>query len=459
MIQFDWKTQNLIASSFTDPSHSKMSCGVSFNVPGTVAWFEVELGDCLTQVVDNRGKTPPLEEHGEYELLEVNSVVGHSKHIDYSAAKKRVSAQTYNTWFRKGHPKCGDVLFATVGSIAEVAYVNVQRGCIAQNLIALRPNQSIIDGEFLYYLLTGKAMKAKLLSLNISSVQPSIKVPHLLKSQIKIPEVSQQKRIAHILGTLDDKIELNRRMNAMLESMARALFKSWFVDFDPVHAKQQGRQPAYMDPATAALFPSEFEDSELGPIPKGWEVRSLDQIAAFLNGLALQKFPVKIGKSLPVIKIAQLRKGNTMGADECSADIPEQYIVQNGDVLFSWSGSLLVDLWCGGKGALNQHLFKVTSTQFPKWFYYLWTQHHLQDFRTTAASKATTMGHIQRHHLTAAKTIVPPMELLSALSNTTAPIIDLLLQNSANSRTLSALRDLLLPELVGGQLQEAISIN
>jgi type I restriction enzyme S subunit len=205
-----------------------------------------------------------------------------------------------------------------------------------------------------------------------------------------------------VLGALDDKIELNRRMNATLEAMARALFQSWFVDFDPVRAKQEGRKPTGMDDATAALFPDSFRESDVGEIPEGWDVLSLDKTAQYLNGLALQKYPPGDGPTLPVIKIAQLRKGDSCGADRCNTELPPEYIVQDGDVLFSWSGSLEVELWCGGLGALNQHLFKVTSSEFPKWFYLLWTLHHLSEFRLIAAAKATTMGHIQRGHLTAA---------------------------------------------------------
>src|SRR5690606_2645941 len=122
-------------------------------------------------------------------------------------------------------------------------------------------------------------------------------------------------------------------------------------------------------------FPSDFENN----IPKGWEANGLDEIATFLNGLALQKYPPESDEEfLPVIKIAQLRKGNTEGSDRASKNLKPEYIVNDGDVLFSWSGSLEVDLWCGGAGALNQHLFKVTSDKYPKWFYFLWTRLHLE---------------------------------------------------------------------------------
>jgi len=262
-----------------------------------------------------------------------------------------------------------------------------------------------------------------------------------------------QKAIAGVLGDLDDRITLLRETNTTLETIAQALFKSWFVDFDPVHAKMQGRVPEGMDQATAALFPDSFDESELGAVPKGWHVKSLDAVASFLNGLALQKFPPTGDNDLPVIKIAQLRKGDTVGADLASRSIKPEYVIQNGDVLFSWSGSLEVEIWCGGEGALNQHLFKVTSDVFPKWFYFLWTRHHLDHFRQVAASKATTMGHIQRAHLTGAKALVPSDGVLRAANSVLEPIIQRLIENSLQANSLAALRDTLLPRLISGQLR------
>jgi type I restriction enzyme S subunit len=281
----------------------------------------------------------------------------------------------------------------------------------------------------------------------------------LARLTIDLPPVEVQAAIGSVLKALDDKIELNRRMNATLEAMARALFQSWFVDFDPVRAKLDGRQPAGLDEATAAIFPEHLEETALGHTPKGWEVRSLDKTAHYLNGLALQKYPPGDGLTLPVIKIAQLRKGDSVGADRCNTDLPQAYIVQDGDVLFSWSGSLEVELWCGGPGALNQHLFKVTSSEFPKWFYYLWTLYHLDEFRLIAADKATTMGHIQRGHLTAAKVLIPPRPLLNAMTRTMAPLIDQLVANRTQSHTLATLRDTLLPKLLNGELSVAAVAN
>ena len=236
---------------------------------------------------------------------------------------------------------------------------------------------------------------------------------------------------------MDERIHNLRQTNATLEAIAAALFKSWFVDFDGVP-------------------PEDMQQSELGLIPKGWQVASLDSIADYLNGLALQKFPPEGDTEfVPVIKIAQLRAGNTKGADKASTKLKPEYIVEDGDVLFSWSGSLEVEVWTGGRGALNQHLFKITSREVPKWFYYFATRQHLPDFRAIAAGKATTMGHIQRGHLTAAKVAVPPPDQMAKHDVVIAPLFDQKINNALQVRTLANLRDALLPRLISGKLRGA----
>lgn len=314
-------------------------------------------------------------------------------------------------------------------------------------------NRDDLDKVFLYYLLRTADYRHEVLASATGTTVKHTSPGRILAHKASIPPLAEQKAIAAVLGALDDKIELNRRMNATLEAMARALFKSWFVDFDPVRAKLDGRQTFGLDPVTADLFPDSFQDSEVGHIPTGWEVRSLDKVANYLNGLALQKYPPGDGPTLPVIKIAQLRKGDSVSADRCNTHVPQSYIIQDGDVLFSWSGSLEVELWCGGLGALNQHLFKVTSDVFPQWFYYLWTLYHLDEFRLIAADKATTMGHIQRSHLSAAKVLIPPPALLDAMTSTMAPLINGLVANRIESRSLARLRDELLPKLLSGELR------
>jgi type I restriction enzyme S subunit len=176
-------------------------------------------------------------------------------------------------------------------------------------------------------------------------------------------------------------------------------------------------------------------------------------MAEFLNGLVLQRFPATGDRSLPAIKIAQLRAGNTNRADRVSADIDSRFIVQDGDLLFSWSGSLECGLWAGGPGALNQHLFKVTSANYPRWLCYLGILQHLESFRHIAAGKATTMGHIQRRHLSDAKLTVPPEPLLNAIGSFLEPIVENTWRHEVQSRTLVQLRDALAPMLISGKIR------
>jgi len=237
--------------------------------------------------------------------------------------------------------------------------------------------------------------------------------------------------------TFDNKIELNLQMNQTLEAMAQAIFKEWFVEF-----KINGEKLKI--------------DSGTG-LPKGWKKIPIDESIEFLNGLALQKFPVTNGDAfLPVIKIRELRQGITDSSDKANTDLPQQYIIHDGDVLFSWSGSLEVVIWCDGKGALNQHLFKVSSDKFPKWFYFFWTRYYLPSFQATAEGKATTMGHIQRRHLTESLINVPPAEILKKADEILSPLLEKYIETKIENRSLIQLRDTLLPQLIPDYALEKI---
>lgn len=282
-----------------------------------------------------------------------------------------------------------------------------------------------------------------------TTVQATLNLRDLSLLPIPMPPRSVREGIISILGALDDKIDLNRRMNETLEAMARAIFKDWFVDFGPTRAKREGRPP-YLAPDLWALFPDRLDEEGK---PEGWEARPLDQTARFLNGLALQKFPANGSEGLPVIKIAQLRAGMTSRDEIASASLPADYIVQDGDLLFSWSGSLLHRTWSGGPGALNQHLFKVIPDGVPQWFVHQWIGEHMDGFRAIAASKATTMGHIQRHHLAEAITYIASPAIMKQADKLIGPQFARMLANDLESRTLAATRDLLLPKLMSGEIR------
>ena len=290
----------------------------------------------------------------------------------------------------------------------------------------------------------------KLLAQATGSTFPNVSADLILTIEWPHFGLPEQRAIAGFLGALDDKIELNRRMNETLEAMARAIFKDWFIDFGPTRAKAEGRNP-YLAPEVWSLFPDALDEEGK---PVGWVRIPLNEIADFLNGLALQKFPASDDeKSLPVIKIAELRGGITSKSNRASLDVPHNYIVKDGDFLFSWSGSLLAKFWTDGDGALNQHLFKVTSAKFPPWFFSQWVYHYLEEFQAIASSKATTMGHIQRRHLKDAIATCPPDDALELLGQWISPIIERTIRNDLESRTLAEARNFLLPKLMSGEIR------
>ena len=411
-------------------------------------WPAMPLEDCLDALIDYRGKTPEKTTSG-VPLVTAKIIKGGR----IERPSEFIAEAAYDAWMRRGIPQAGDVVLTTEAPMGEVGQLGRDRVALAQRVVTLRGKAGLLDSTFLLYLLQTGDMQEQLRARATGTTVLGIKQSELRKISVPLLPIGLQRSSASVLAAIDKRIDLLRETNVTLEAIAQALFKSWFVDFDPVRAKQQGLAPAGMDEATAALFPDGFENSALGPLPNGWNVHALDEIATYLNGLALQKFPPSDDSWLPVIKIAQLRKGDTVGADRAGRNFKREYIVQNGDVLFSWSGSLEVEVWCGGEGALNQHLFKVTSEAFPKWFYLRWTRHHLAHFREIAASKATTMGHIQRAHLSQAKVLVPPIALLDAMGACFGPLLERSVENELQAQSLAMLRDTLLPRLISGLLR------
>jgi type I restriction enzyme, S subunit len=331
-------------------------------------------------------------------------------------------------------------------SRAPIGYLAIAENDVTTNQgfksIVVNPN--IADFNFVYYLIKANIERIKGYGTGTTFAEVSATVVKNLK--FNLPDLPTQTAIAEILSSLDDKIELNNKINQELENLAQTLFKQWFIDFEFPNE--------YGEPYKSSG--GEMVDSELGEIPKEWEVKSLDEIADYLNGLALQKFPAQDDKDyLPVIKIRELRQGISQASDKASTEVPDKYIIQNGDVLFAWSGSLMIDFWTNGEGALNQHLFKVTSENYPKWFYFYWTKYHLDEFIKIAESKATTMGHIQRKHLTEAKVTVPNSNHLNQFNDNFENIVESIISNREENQELTNLRDTLLPKLISGELEVA----
>ena len=368
-------------------------------------WKEYKLGEITNM---KNGKKRP-QNNGVFPVYGGNGI------MDYS--------DTYNAE--------NAIIVGRVGAYCGCVYKCDGKCWVSDNAISVSAKE-IVDTHFLYYLMTSLDFHYH----HIGGAQPLMTQDIIGDFTVSIPSMSVQRQIVQILKSLDDKIAVNKQINDNLEQQAQALFKSWFVDFEPFRD-----QP--------------FVESELGMIPEGWKVDSLSSIADYINGLAMQKYrPIEGEVGLPVLKIKELGQGNTDDSSElCSPSlIGEKYIIDDGDIIFSWSGTLIVKVWCGGKCGLNQHLFVVEPKDYPHWFAYQWTRHHLDNFIHIAKDKAVTMGHIKRGELDNAKVVVPDGTSMATIDSMMKPLHSQIISNKIESRHLASLRDTLLPRLMSGEL-------
>ena len=323
----------------------------------------------------------------------------------------------------------GDTIMARItpclenGKIAKVGILDENEiGFGSTEFIVLRAKEEI-DEDYLYYLTCSSIVREPAIKSMVgSSGRQRVQTDVVQNLEIEVPPYKEQRVIGKILKDIDDKIKLNNEINNNLEQQAKTIFENEFLFL-------------------------EF-------LPKDWKQGSLLNIANYLNGLAMQKYrPAIDEEGIPVLKIKELRQGYCDDNSElCSTNIKPEYIIHDSDVIFSWSGSLLVDFWCGGTCGLNQHLFKVTSDKYDKWFYYAWTKHHLEHFITVATDKATTMGHIKRDELEKAKIIIPNSTDYKRIGVLLQPIYEFIIRNRIENKKLILLRNTILPKLMSGEI-------
>ncbi|MBA4695886.1 MAG: restriction endonuclease subunit S [Legionella sp.] len=311
------------------------------------------------------------------------------------------------------------------------------------------------DLYFTYYLLKNLDFSA----MNSDSAVPGLNRDHAHAMLVKVPSIKEQKKIANILRIFDLRIELLKQTNTTLESIAQALFKSWFIDFDPVHAKAEGREPEGMDAETAALFPDGFEETDLGLVPKGWGEKAVYDIATYINGASYRSFePNDERRGLPIIKIAELKSGVTTQTRYSSVNMPDKYKINYEDILFSWSGnpdtSIDTFIWSQGAAWLNQHIFRVLPHSNQERSFVFMTLRYLKPvFAEIARNKQTTgLGHVTIADLKRLKIVTPPSTILDKWNAVVTPILDQAFIMDCRSKILSHLRDTLLPRLISGQL-------
>ena len=283
-------------------------------------------------------------------------------------------------------------------------------------------NSTIVDKKYLYWLMRSPKYQKTIAATSTGSTVHHTSPNRIYEYEFDLPQISVQRKIAGILSDIEEKINKNSAINNNLEQQAKAIFSNEFLTLET--------------------------------LPDGWKQASLIDIADYLNGLAMQKYrPSADETGIPVLKIKELRQGCCDDNSElCSPSIKSEYIIHDGDVIFSWSGSLLVDFWCGGICGLNQHLFKVTSKNYDKWFYYAWTKHHLDRFIAVAAEKATTMGHIKRDELAKAEVLIPNEADYNRIGALLQPIYEMIISNRIENKKLAATRDTLLPKLMNGEV-------
>lgn len=313
-----------------------------------------------------------------------------------------------------------------------------------------------IDNEYLFYLL--KTQISKIQELGTGTTFKEVSKSTIESFEIYIEEnVPTQQKIAAVLSALDDKIEVNNKINAALEAMAKTLYDYWFVQFEfPITNESHpelvsGSHPKGYKSAGGKMVYNKTLKRE---IPEGWEVKSLYSIADFINGLACQKYRPENESDdfLPVIKIREMNDGISSNTEKVKIDIPEKNKIDDGDILFSWSATLDVKIWTQGKGGLNQHIFKVISKDYPKSFYYFELLNYLEHFKMMAELRKTTMGHITIDHLKTSLIAIPSKELILKMDTKLTPILNKIISNKKQNQELAQLRDWLLPMLMNGQV-------
>jgi len=384
-----------------------------------------KLGEIAEKIGDGLHGTPIYDDNGEFYFINGSNLIDGK--IAINDDTKKVSEQEFLKY--KKELSENTILLGINGTIGNIAVYQNEKCILGKSAAYINVGKKF-DKNFIRYILANKHFQNFIKTNASGTTIKNVGLGLLREYEFSAPEdKTTQSRIAQILTSFDDKIELLQQMNQTLETMAQAIFKEWFVDFN---------------------FPG-FDGDLVDGLPKGWRWESIDKDIEFLNGLALQKFPpLNDDDFLPVIKIREMRQGVSNSSDKASMEIPEKYIIEDGDVLFSWSGSLEVIIWCNGKGALNQHLFKVSSTKYPKWFYFYWTKHYLPTYQSIASDKATTMGHIQRKHLAESIINIPDLETFKKANNLLEPIIEKIINNSTQIQSLTQFRDTLLPQLMSG---------
>lgn len=404
-------------------------------------WEIATMEEALEKIIDYRGKTPKKSEVG-IATLSAKSVK--NGYIDYSNAYC-ISEEEYKRFMVRGFPEKGDILMTTEAPLGYVAKLDNDKVGIAQRLLTLRGKEKYLENNYLMYYLMSAIGQHQLLSRASGTTVTGIKQSEFRKVLISIPPIAEQQAIAKILSDLDEKIEINNKINKKLEEMAQAIFKQWFVDFEFLNE----------DGKPYKSSGGEMVESELGIIPKGWEVGSIYEVANVIYGapFSSKKFNEdKIG--LPLIRIRDLKTAKpSFYTEEKHKNATK---VKTGDILVGMDAEFTPTIWRGNEGYLNQRvcMFKSNNDYLHDYFIYeiIKPYMNLMEF----SKVGTTVIHLGKGDIDNMKIVIPDRDILKLFYKIIDPIYSKLIEVANENRILTDLRDTLLPKLMSGEIRVPI---
>lgn len=407
------------------------------------------LDSICAAIVDCEHKTAPKEEVGHPSIRTTDIKNGR---IDFDNAN-RVSDATYDAWTKRRRPMPGDLILAREAPVGEVGFI--PEGVfpvLGQRTVLISPDHEKVSARYLHYLLISPSIQHEIQVRSSGSTVHHLNMKDIRELSLpQLPKRQVQDEIASLLGALDDKIELNRRMSVTLEEMARSLYRSWFVDFDPVHAKMEGRQPAYMDEATAALFPDRFGDDGL---PEGWRLGCLGDVA--VNPRTGVK-PDQIDPSTPYIGLEHMPKRCiTLGDWGSAGDIGSQKsAMSKGDFLFGKLRPYFHKVGISPVDGICSTDIIVVRPATPAWGAFVLSVISSDEFveHSNAGSSGTRMPRTNWKDMARYEIVIPSEEVATAFESILAPARARINEGVHEAKTLAALRDSLLPKLMSGEIR------
>lgn len=422
---------------------------------------EIPFMDALSAIIDNRGKTAPTSDGG-IPLIATNCISNDSLYPTFKDVRY-VDDETYRTWFR-GHPEPDDILFVNKGSPGRVCLVpNPVDFVIAQDMVSLRVNPEVTTPDFLLALLRSEGVQRQINNMHVGTLIPHFKKGDFQNLILKFPDLNTQRVVGSIYRSFSDKIELNRQMNRTLEQMARALFKSWFVDFDPVRAKMRGEQPEGMDAATAALFPSELVEVDGREVPKGWEWQPMENVCERITDGAHQS-PASQLSGYPMASVKDMDEWG-INLSSCRKISSEDYYAlvrgdckpEQNDVLIAKDGSFLKHVFpiessvdvvlLSSIAILRPNLNKIDPFVLTLTLRDGETKARLVNVVSGAVLQRIVLRDFRKFQI-----VVPPIHIQKSFMAVLAGVKEQIYSNLAESARLAQLRDALLPRLLSGEV-------